>query len=1034
MPSVTLSDDENAPAKHKTAPNLRRAPATRTPRNGGTPIRKADGNKTSTPKAPAPKARMPNSAAANVRKVSKKAEPTLLQDFFLGRPSPHRTGAGARRKSLDAVKRDMKLEADVIGKVPTVGGVKDRVKQWQKASAAELAAIKVGEEKVDNESEPEDDKANNSGGESNPRPGRRKGKEEEGQIKNGGAAKGLPNKRGKSATAPKKRVISDDHWMKTPEKKTTTPRKGQPIPKNFAALTNNPPLEQKIKDWTKRNAAEDSEEVPSSGTILKQEETDTTPRKEATVPENFLTATINPPLARKIDDWIQRSVDVEHSNAPKIKKENSQETEEDSPIRSKVSRQESSKDITLDEEDTRRRKKTPRQEQANNAQKSSNSSRRKPPGDSIRVNPSPNPEDDGIRIRPFKGDSVNPGDDDARNRPGVSKNKGQEKHPAESRNRHEKSYKERKRSYAQSISGSNPSGSGDSDYDNVDNVSWTPSRTHSKRHQRKSDTLTESLAEIPLGNSAFSVLDLPVGAEAGTIRRHPPKRTPSFTVPKVLKKVYNEARNMVHDTVDPTRAGMVNPLNIESWLNGTFDPFVDHPAAPKSKSEIPESPARGISYESNDAELGRKQPVQSRHSMGDRDRLPNVESEPPNARETFPSMEHSPSISPIGLKRSPATRNTSSPKSARKTPLKEALLDAFRGESSTTQRSKSMSPADMPELRGNRSPQEFKSVEGDILNETPPKRTPPTGENMNLKSVKEEKQFPLLSKRLAPTTGAHRLSTIASVETFSTGSSTCETASEISQTTVTQDTQSSLPTESSLSQSSNKSVLKRRLTKHSDLLSVLSLPDPAEPGRVQRIKPGRSMRTSRVRLETATIRGLMQELAGDETKYMRELNTLVDGVIPVLLSSVLSKSESAIAAGLFDTNPGERIDASYTKPIVAMGVALERLRSLHKRIPLGDPEALTSWAHGAHKTYDDYLSAWRMGFQDVIVNLAPALRSASQAESTLDTMPRNAAGDVVNADGERVDVAFLLKRPFVRVKYLSKIWKVCLRCFLLLLS
>jgi hypothetical protein len=297
---------------------------------------------------------------------------------------------------------------------------------------------------------------------------------------------------------------------------------------------------------------------------------------------------------------------------------------------------------------------------------------------------------------------------------------------------------------------------------------------------------------------------------------------------------------------------------------------------------------------------------------------------------------------------------------------------------------------------------------------------------MNLKSAKEEKQFPLLSKRLAPTTGAHRLSTIASVETFSTGSSTSETASEISQTTVTQDTHSSLPTESSLSQSSNKSVLKRRLTKHSDLLSVLSLPDPAEPGHVQRIKPARSVRTSRVRLETATIRGLMQELADDETKYMRELNTLVDGVIPVLLSSVLSKSESAIAAGLFDTNPGERINASYTKPIVAMGVALERLRSLHKRIPLGDPEALTSWAHGAHKTYDDYLSAWRMGFQDVIVNLAPASSSASQAESTLDTMPRNAAGDVVNADGERVDVAFLLKRPFVRVKYLSKIWKVCL--------
>ena len=34
-------------------------------------------------------------------------------------------------------------------------------------------------------------------------------------------------------------------------------------------------------------------------------------------------------------------------------------------------------------------------------------------------------------------------------------------------------------------------------------------------------------------------------------------------------------------------------------------------------------------------------------------------------------------------------------------------------------------------------------------------------------------------------------------------------------------------------------------------------------------------------------------------------------------------------------------------------------------------------------------------------------------------------GDVLNENGERVDVAFLLKRPLVRVKYLAKVMKVC---------
>jgi hypothetical protein len=39
-------------------------------------------------------------------------------------------------------------------------------------------------------------------------------------------------------------------------------------------------------------------------------------------------------------------------------------------------------------------------------------------------------------------------------------------------------------------------------------------------------------------------------------------------------------------------------------------------------------------------------------------------------------------------------------------------------------------------------------------------------------------------------------------------------------------------------------------------------------------------------------------------------------------------------------------------------------------------------------------------------------------------LPRNAEGYVVNSDGERVDVAYMLKRPLVRLKYLAKTLKV----------
>ncbi len=67
--------------------------------------------------------------------------------------------------------------------------------------------------------------------------------------------------------------------------------------------------------------------------------------------------------------------------------------------------------------------------------------------------------------------------------------------------------------------------------------------------------------------------------------------------------------------------------------------------------------------------------------------------------------------------------------------------------------------------------------------------------------------------------------------------------------------------------------LKRRLTTHADLISVLSVPRRGSKS----IQSARSIRTNRSRLATATIGDLMKELSSDEGKYIRELNTLVDG-------------------------------------------------------------------------------------------------------------------------------------------------------------
>ena len=275
----------------------------------------------------------------------------------------------------------------------------------------------------------------------------------------------------------------------------------------------------------------------------------------------------------------------------------------------------------------------------------------------------------------------------------------------------------------------------------------------------------------------------------------------------------------------------------------------------------------------------------------------------------------------------------------------------------------------------------------------------PTVETFESSPSTRRRPLPTLPKACPPT-GTHRLETIASVETF----------------------HSNLPEPPPIPEDDPLpgSGLHRRLTTHDDLMSVLSLPQTKRGKSVKSVRSVKRMQ-SRARLDGSTTTELFSDLAIEESKYMRELITLVDGVIPVLLQCVLSKSESSTAKGLFGNSSIQDsgdLSTDLTRPIIDMGVALERLKGMHRRVPKDNVDAILTWAQNSHKVYSEYLKAWRLGFQDVIVNLTPANPAAREAD---EGMARDEDGDVVDADGKKVDVAYLLKRPLVRIKNLAKI-------------
>ncbi|PKX93819.1 uncharacterized protein P174DRAFT_512079 [Aspergillus novofumigatus IBT 16806] len=482
---------------------------------------------------------------------------------------------------------------------------------------------------------------------------------------------------------------------------------------------------------------------------------------------------------------------------------------------------------------------------------------------------------------------------------------------------------------------------------------------------KKKGEVTEEDADWAASEADFSELSRRRARGPG------PKTPPKSRAPL---KPLRQSRKMFARP-EPPKPAPTRGSKIEAWLSSTSDPFLEDM---DPDVEVP-APLN--------TRTNRAKPSHKREDKHDR----NADSEPSPESE---SLRRSTS------KRHGRSREGSATSERKKSEERKISSKQLRDDSSPIHRKKSSEPR---HSRSSSGAKEATTRDTDLKADDHDTDTQPFSDGSEVSG--NNAPVPLIRKRPIPSTGLHRLSTIASIETMSADDAEERDLFD----------PNSLPVVSS--------QLKRRLTTHDDLMSVLSVPNT----RSRSLRSARSLRTNKSRATNATVADLLKELAADEVKYMRELKTLVGGVIPVLLTCVLSRSDSAIAAGLFRPSTDPKDELNFTKPIVDMGVAIERLKTLHKRIPQDNSDSLLTWAQGAQRVYREYLRAWRLGFRDVIVNLAPLeegeVAQNADTKSLDEGMARDENGDVVNSEGEKVDVAYLLKRPLVRLKYLAKTFK-----------
>ncbi|KAI3321933.1 hypothetical protein HD806DRAFT_502354 [Xylariaceae sp. AK1471] len=1019
------------------------------------------GTNASTPSGNGGSKKATATATARRRATTVRQPPTLLSDFLLGRQSAARVAADKkaaqeairqRRMSLEAVKQEMREAA--VQRVQAPGGVRDRVTKWQKANAEAMARadpLATPTEpsevniQVEEESVTEEDRV------------RIKMRQKKRPPLNvvvvqksadgDGSGKEDQNK-SVSASPPKKRVVSDTNWVKS-QKKKSPPRKaspkvkqyegaGSPLPKDFLSRpTPNPPVSKKINDWA--NKVEMPDERP----------------KRSHAPRSVGSRSVGSGdgiRVRSIPSEIPSESDAASGRSGTAHS-------------SRISGSRKSKAI----EDDGIRVKPLRTKEAHKDDKHVKTQARTLPDDGIRIRPIPlasrdtstprapstrendkrvKPQlrtlpDDGIRVRPVRPVSRDastvraPSDRTSRitttNDTDVSRRRSpssrieviedpesdepktptkmsvptkvSSKDPSNTRSRRARSMAETGTTMTEDAS---------------DSDSWTSgSRVES---DIPSSIPQKPLADIPFGYSAFSELELPMGRGGRPPMKPKTKRQSSFKgATNVLKKALTEGKKILTEKVDPPKPVVNQPPNIENWLKDTVDPFVD------GQDDVNIEPQRK-SIEKGWAEEGttRRSASSSRHKSADPEEDDDSYNKPkeqkPTSKSGFdePNDEALMTPSPGELKRGQATRVSSSPiKSGVKKGLKEKIRDAFRGESTghTPPPMEYSSYEEIVDGESERTDEYQERRRSSSMRRSP---TPPDDEKSSL-SAESMRPEPNSKRRPPPTNGVHELSTIVSgAETLSMLDS--EISSVVSETTVTQTTMTrstGLTRRTAVSRKrSQKSGLKRRLTKHSDLVSALSLPDDsATPSRNRSLRSARSIRRVSNHLHDATVDDLLQEFADDENLYSRELKTLVDGVIPVLLSQFVH-GKGDPSGDLFDSPKGTHKEDPLPKAVVNMGIALEKLRKHHRRCPLSDIHRLPQWLETVTPIYENYLDVWRLGFQGIIVNLAPA--SPDDEDSLIGAMPRNEQGDVLNENGDRIDVAHLLKRPLVRTKWITK--------------
>lgn len=1052
-PAIPPNDEGNkTTGKHPPSPR-RPSTANKTPpaakrssNNGVATPAKRNASAGQTPKS-APAAAGPAPGQGGVRKASKKqVEPTLLGDFLLGRPSPARQAA-ARRKSIDAaaVKQELRqqMRQEAVRKVPQPNGVQNRVKAWQKANASAMvqanpedAASEPTEvaAHIDEESVTEEDRV------------RIKMRQQKAKRKSSVPPKTPPPKdepkvdkpEPVSQIPPKKRIVSDDNWMKR--------NKGNAAPKAAgvaAKLTSVPPklnkpvtVQDKISKWAMKV------ELPP----------DPLPPEIPTSPRP--TKEYNTKCGAKIT--VEESASNLSGSAVSGRSRGHISVQEDASSSSSAWKTESARSG----------------DDGIRVRPIKDASPQRGPEDGIRVKQTrtkaPRAVDDGIRVRPVKaaplpddGIRVRPIDDHrgrsvssktaTRKSSGRVSNVDRDRTPtgrtevtAETETeietpprkpRSPKSVRRMRRATAPTVTATESSFT-----ESDDDRSWTSGDSDSQDDSDKpSSAPPKSLADVPFGYSAFSELELPVGADHHHIKRPKPQRESSFNaVPKAFKKIMTGAKEIVQDRVDPPKPVVNQPPSIESWLNGTVDPFVDK-SAPKGKTPVEKTCVKDADRRPppNEASHNKPEVIASATTIkpgSPREDLSREDNEPQGPAQKAPT---NPVLQPpIGLKRSRATRaspTTTKPATV-KTPFREALNNLFRGESSghkipTKAYSSYQDMSEDSEFsEDDRSYQEYveDNEKGDphVLPRDPHRRSPSPESSYVSTDVSSNTEGPYMTpaiprRRPPPTNGQYELSTILSEESGSTIGS--ETSSILSDSTVTQTT--ALTRSTAISRRKKGLGSKRRLTKHSDLVSVLSLPDDEYgPSRTRSVKSTSSLRRRTSNLEKVTVEDLLQEFSVDEDMYQRELKTLVDGAVPVLLRQVVQGSND-YAAELFgpSSNGGEN---SLGKSVVNMGIALEKLRSLHRRAPLHDVHRILTWVLTAYPAYDRYLDVWRLGFEGIIVNLALAPGGLDDEDSLVNAMPRNADGDVVDTKGQPVDLQHLLTRPLARIRGLLKLLRV----------